>query len=98
MFLILLETTKSSKYKTILGLGDHQKIGSPSSNQGNIPLLYANSNRSGDKSPPMARIPALLASETGGKNNSLDKKCIVSNKSINLAKRIYALKFNPKIF
>ena len=39
MFRILFETTKSSKNKTILGFGDHQKMGSPSSNQGNIPLL-----------------------------------------------------------
>jgi hypothetical protein len=39
--------------------------------------LYANNNLSGDKSPPIARIPSGLASETGGKNNSLDKKYIV---------------------
>jgi hypothetical protein len=34
-----LETTNSSRNKTILGSGDHQVIGSPSSNQGKIPLL-----------------------------------------------------------
>jgi hypothetical protein len=44
----------------------------------------------------MARIPSELASETGGKNNSLDKKYIVWNKSINLAELIYALIFNPE--
>jgi hypothetical protein len=98
MFRILFETTNSSGNITILGFGDHQIIGSSSSNQGNIPLLYANTNRSGDKSPPMARIPSGLAWETGGKNISSDKKYIVFNKSINLAKLIYALKTNLEIF
>jgi hypothetical protein len=45
-----LETTNSSRNKTILGSGDHQVIGSPSSNQGKIP---ANCKRSVDKSPPV---------------------------------------------
>jgi hypothetical protein len=35
---MLLETTNSSRNKTILGSGDHQVIGSPSSNQGKILL------------------------------------------------------------
>lgn len=72
MFRILLETINSSKNKTIRGLGDHQSTGSPSSNHGKIPLLYASCKRSGDKSPPTARIPSALASETGGKNKDLD--------------------------
>ena len=76
MFRILLETTNSSKNNTILGLGDHQIMGSSSSNQGKIPLWYANCNLSGDKSPPMARIPSKLALETGGKNNSWVKTYI----------------------
>jgi hypothetical protein len=71
MFLILFETTKSSKNNTILGLGDHHKIGSPSSNQGKMPLLYANTNRSGDKSPLIAKNPSSLALETDGNTKSL---------------------------
>jgi hypothetical protein len=62
---------------TILLGGDHQSIGSLSSNQGKIPLLYAKINLSGDKSPPMAKIPSKDASSAGGKYNSLVKKYIL---------------------
>lgn len=86
MFLILFETTNSSKNKTILGLGDHQIIGSSSSNQGKIPLLYANINRSLDKSPPIAKIPSALASETGGKNKSSDKKYMLLEQKFKFGK------------
>jgi hypothetical protein len=61
-----LETTNSSRNKTILGSGDHQVIGSPSSNQGKIPLYKLIVS---DKSPS-ATMPCDLVSETGGKNNS----------------------------
>ena len=73
MFRILFEIFKSSKNNTIRSGGLHHKIGSSSSNQGNIPELYAKSNRSGDKSPPTATIPSGEAVSTAGKYNSLDK-------------------------
>jgi hypothetical protein len=73
---MLLETTNSLKNKTILDFGAHQSIGSPGLNHGKIPLLYAKSNRSGDKSPPTASMPSELVSETGGKYNTSEIKYI----------------------
>jgi len=70
---MLFEIISSFKNNTILGFGDHHIMGWSSSNQGNIPLLYANINRSGDRSPPKAKIPFDEAFSTGGKNKSSDK-------------------------
>jgi hypothetical protein len=59
--------------KTNLGLGNHQEIGSSSLYHGNIPCLYARSNRSSERSPPMASRPSSPADSGGGKTISLDK-------------------------
>jgi hypothetical protein len=56
---MLLETTNSSRNKTILGSGDHQVIGSPSSNTTFKLIVNAV-----DKSPPSATMPCDLVSET----------------------------------
>ncbi len=61
IFCIDLEILSSSGNKTILSKGQYQTIGSPSENQGKIPFLYAQSNRSSDKSPPKAMTPSREA-------------------------------------
>ena len=98
IFRILFEINNSSKKRTILGFGDHQKMGSPSSNHGKMPLLYANNNRSDDKSPPMARMPSESALETGGKNNSLDKKYIVEEQKYKFDKANLHIKIQYQNF
>jgi hypothetical protein len=64
---MLLETTNSSRNKTILGSGDHQVIGSPSSNQGKYHFYKLIVNAL-DKSPS-ATMPCDLVSETEEKNS-----------------------------
>jgi hypothetical protein len=60
---MLLETTNSSRNKTILG-SDHQVIGSPTKEKYHFYKLIVNAV---DKSPPSATMPCDLVSETGGK-------------------------------
>ena len=56
--------------KTNRGSGDHHNIGSPGLNHGNNPMLYAKTNRCGDKSPPIAKIPSSFANSGGGNKSS----------------------------
>src|SRR5450631_163395 len=51
------ETLNSAVCSTMRGSGDHHRSGSPSENHGNIPLRYAMSKRSADRSAPAARRP-----------------------------------------
>src|SRR5450631_209170 len=51
------DTLNSAVCNTMRGSGDHHRSGSPSENQGKIPLRYAMSRRSVDRSAPAARRP-----------------------------------------
>ena len=66
---------------TVRGFGDHHKIGSPSENQGNIPVVYASSSRTTDKFPPAANNPlgSCNAWFTGGKGVSVSRKGSMAN-------------------
>src|SRR5689334_1688827 len=68
-FFMLLLTFNSSGNKTKRGSGHHHKTCSPSYH-GKIPFLYANNNRSTERSPPIASNPSTSASSTEGKINS----------------------------
>src|SRR6185369_6534615 len=51
------DTLNSAVCSTMRGSGDHHSSGSPSENQGKIPLRYAMSRRSIDRSAPAASRP-----------------------------------------
>src|SRR5688500_3707600 len=62
--------------RTSRGSGDHHNRGWSSSNHGKIPLAYARSRRSGDRSPPTASTPEGWASDGSGKTSSLRSRKI----------------------
>src|SRR5471032_1772820 len=51
------DTLNSAVCNTMRGSGDHHRSGSPSENHGKIPLRYAMSRRSVDRSAPAASRP-----------------------------------------
>src|SRR5512142_2751731 len=61
----LLDTRRFAMSKTALGSGLHQRIGECSSNQGKIPVAYADNSRSGSRSPPTATKPSPASAKLG---------------------------------